>query len=207
MPEPSGEPNETLFLTATVSCNNPKSTVAENYPWSIPGAHNTVTKWPTPFGITQVRGKPNQFIICSDCPCPTAKQAVVEKPIKAKGTTAKNLKRTVIRFDAASHLLSEHQQKMLNHLYRSLADHYQLTITGYTDDTASGGTITNETLAQYRAEAALDYLLSLGLDKSRTTIKALPLCCYIASNDTDSGRALNRRAEIIISSQLTGKSL
>jgi len=210
-PEPSSEPTEAPVATSANHCNEQIRTVDDNYPWSIPGHHTTLTKKSAPLGITQTRGEPDQFIICSDCPCVTSKSATESKPLKKKeknkdrATPTNNSKKIVIRFEPASFVLGEQQQQRLTRLYQTLPDSYQLTITGYTDDTTSGGSITNESLAQQRAKAVFDFLVGLGVSKSKTTVKASPLCCYVAPNTTDSGRALNRRVEIIITSLSTNR--
>ena len=210
-PEPSSE-HKAAPVTAQVNhCNKPVSSIDDNYPWSIPGHHNTLTKQPAALHIAQIRGEPNQFIICADCPCVTPKNAIKNKPAKKKennkdkAISANNPKKIVIRFEHASFVLNEQQEQLLTRSYHALPDPYQLTITGYTDDTTPGGSITNESLAQQRAKAVFDFLVMLGLDEDHTTIKASPLCCYIAPNTTDSGRALNRRVEIIITSLSTNR--
>ena len=185
-----------------VSCNK-VSDIPEGYTWSIPGYHDTVSSRSAQISITQVRGEPDQFTFCLDCPCPTSKsKAPTNLPVD-QAKAGHNQRKAVIHFDHASTIIEAKQQAILNRLYQSLSEHEQLTVTGYTDDTAPGGRIENEVLARQRAQAVVDYLVSLGLDPKRVTIKASPLCCYIASNDTDTGRALNRRAEILISSSLS----
>lgn len=204
-PEPDSEQNEASDVAQVNHCNKQIGTDDDDYPWSIPGHHITLTKQSASFGITQTRGEPNQFIICSDCPCPTPKNATGRKQLKNKTVSKSNPKKVVVLFDHASYLLNERQKQILTRLYQSLPKNYQLMITGYTDDTSPGGTITNETLARLRAESVLDFLVTLGIKKSHTTIKASPLCCYVAPNSTDSGRALNRRTEIIITSSSTNR--
>jgi len=85
-------------------------------------------------------------------------------------------------------------------LVNTLPEAYRITITGYTDSTATGGTITNVTLARQRAQSARNHLIGLGVDKNRIAVNVSPLCCYIDSNTTESGRAKNRRTEIIVTS-------
>jgi len=210
-PEPSSEPKEEPVATSVSHCNKQIKTVDDTYPWSIPGYHTTLTKQPTALHITQTRGEPNQFIICSDCPCVTPKNATAnngtKKNIKNKGRAAptNNPKKIVIRFDTASFILNEQQEQLLTRSYQALPGRYQLTITGYTDDTTPGGTITNESLALQRATVVFNFLVTLGLDEKHTSVKASPLCCYVASNATYSGRALNRRVEIIITSLPTNR--
>jgi len=205
-PEPSSEQKQTPEAELVNHCNKIRA-VDDNYPWSIPGYHDTLTKQPAPFRITQTRGEPDQFIICSDCPCVTPKSATADTPPKKKEKkrSTGNPKKLVIRFDPASYILNAQQQHLLTRSYQALPSKYQLTITGYTDDTTPGGSITNESLALQRATAVSDFLVALGINESNTTTKASPLCCYVAPNTTDSGRALNRRVEIIITSLSTNR--
>jgi len=81
------------LITATIK--NQIISVDDNYPWSIPGYRDTLTKQSAPLNITQTRGEPDQFIICSDCPCATPKNATEHKPLKKKETArpTSNLKK------------------------------------------------------------------------------------------------------------------
>ncbi len=181
-------------------CNADDGAIRDDYPWSIPGHHITVTNHRMSLGIIQTLGEPNQFILCDDCPCPTPKSIANAGVAAPKQNITTNPKKTVIHFDPATYHLSVQQQQDLKRLHQSLADDSLLTITGYTDDTAAGGAITNEALAQHRAHVVLDFLVSIGFNDKRATVNASPLCCYAASNTTAAGRALNRRAEIVITS-------
>ena len=174
------------------------SNIPQDYPWSIPEYHNTPVKHTDSFGITQTRGTPDQFTICTDCPCPTVKSIDKATMDAANINRPGNLKKVVIHFDHAAYQLGEQDKNTLARMVRSLPKVYQLTITGYTDNTKPGGNTTNEALAQHRAQTVSDYLITLGVNQQQMTIKAAPLCCYIAVNTTDTGRALNRRTEIII---------
>ena len=196
-PQTNAEPNEQVN-----SCNEIPN-IPEDYPWSIPGYHNTVSKQAHHISIIQTRGEPNQFTFCDDCPCPTSKNKTQENKSIAQKEATRNLRKVVIHFNNASAQIDAKQQATLKRLYQSLPNNHQLTITGYTDDTAPGGTVENETLAQQRAQAVLSHLVELGFDKNKASTKASPLCCYIAPNNTDAGRALNRRTEILISSSIS----
>jgi|GEM_PF-3206254 len=202
-PVPNSEPKEAPDTSQVGDCIRQNSPINSDYPWTMPGHHNTLTRQTGSFGITQTEDDTNQFVICADCPCPTLKRAAKVGTAVTRLETKANLKKTVIHFAPASYQLDEHQQQILRRFHRSLPDRYQLTITGYTDDTTPGGTITNASLARLRAKAVFDFLVTLGLEARHATIKASPLCCYVASNTTASGRALNRRAEIVMSSLST----
>jgi len=178
------------------NCDTESKQIRGDYPWSVIGHHTTSVARYHSLGISQSLEKPRQFTLCSDCPCPTAKQHV-STHTSSKTTKASNSStKTTVRFDHASSDLSDSDRQLLIRFFKTLSKSAQLTIAGYTDDSAPGGTITNETLALNRATRVRDFLISLGLQESQVTVKASPLCCYIASNDTDSGRALNRRVEI-----------
>lgn len=204
---PITDKKEPQQFIKTVPCQDVNAAIADDYPWSIPGHHSTIISRYSSFGVTQVRGTPNQFTLCSDCPCPTPKSVAKASVDVSSKDISNNLHKVVIQFDHASYLLGEHERQRLTRFYQSLHDDYRLTITGYTDDTAPGGTITNDSLAQKRAQSVFDFLASLGLKAETATLKASPLCCYVATNSTDTGRALNRRAEVVMTStSITGKT-
>lgn len=175
----------------------------DDYPWSIPGSNPTPVRHNTSLGVVQVKGTPNQFTYCADCPCPTQKSPVEANTIASRNETSTKIKKVSIHFNHASFALSERERQILTRFYQTLPNDYRLAITGYTDDTTPGGTITNESLARKRAQTVFDYLISLGLEEDTATIDSAPLCCYIAPNSTDTGRALNRRAEIVMTSTST----
>jgi outer membrane protein OmpA-like peptidoglycan-associated protein len=69
-------------------------------------------------------------------------------------------------------------------------------IRGHTDNI--GGEVYNLDLSQRRAEAVKEFLVSVyGIASHRLTIQAYGESQPIESNDTESGRAMNRRVEFI----------
>ena len=78
----------------------------------------------------------------------------------------------------------------------------RLLINGYTDNSPVGpqlraqGVTSNEELSQKRAEAVMEYLVSQGFKADMMTAKGFGNSNRVASNDTASGRAENRRVEI-----------
>ena len=196
-PQQNTNPIEAKPAAPRATCTE-ITNIPQDYPWSIPGYHDTKAKHTESFGITQTRGTPDQFTICTDRPCPTVKSIDKATIGAAYKNRFSNLKKVVIHFDHADYQLSEQHQNTLARMVRALPEAYQLTITGYTDNTMPGGSTTNEALAQHRAQTVSEHLITLGIKKQQMTVKAAPLCCYIAANTTDTGRALNRRTEIII---------
>ena len=79
---------------------------------------------------------------------------------------------------------------MLSHKY---GEYSVIRIEGYTDDL--GGIEVNQRLARRRAEFVADWLKRHGV-MNPIRIKSQGKCCYVAPNDSDMGRAENRRAEI-----------
>ncbi len=71
-----------------------------------------------------------------------------------------------------------------------------VAVVGHTDDL--GPDDENFTLSQLRAEAVVDRLVDLGLDRTRFTARGEGESSPIADNDTAEGRAQNRRIEFIL---------
>jgi outer membrane protein OmpA-like peptidoglycan-associated protein len=69
-------------------------------------------------------------------------------------------------------------------------------IRGHTDD--QGTAEYNARLSADRADAVRDYLVEAGVDPSRLSTEGVGFDEPIASNDTEAGRAQNRRVEIIL---------
>lgn len=77
-----------------------------------------------------------------------------------------------------------------------------LMIEGHTDNVGSEDS--NLTLSQHRAEAVRTYLLEQGVSNNRLGAYGKGESSPIASNDSASGRALNRRVEVIIANPAAG---
>jgi outer membrane protein OmpA-like peptidoglycan-associated protein len=72
----------------------------------------------------------------------------------------------------------------------------QIRINGHTDDI--GGPAYNLELSEKRAESVSDYLIKSGIDSKRIRYKGFGETVPVASNETEDGRALNRRTEFEI---------
>jgi outer membrane protein OmpA-like peptidoglycan-associated protein len=72
----------------------------------------------------------------------------------------------------------------------------RVRIEGHTDN--RGGANLNQVLSQRRAEAVRDALVQRGVDAARISVVGLGADRPLAPNDTDAGRARNRRVEIIL---------
>ena len=71
-----------------------------------------------------------------------------------------------------------------------------IRIEGHTDSTGSAAA--NLALSERRAQSVRDALVELGVDPGRLTVLGLGEDFPIASNDTDEGRARNRRVDVIL---------
>ncbi len=72
----------------------------------------------------------------------------------------------------------------------------EVEIAGYTDNV--GGDQVNKDLSLRRAKAVRDYLIRHGIDANRITAKGYGKDNPILPNDTDEGRAANRRVEFVV---------
>ncbi len=72
----------------------------------------------------------------------------------------------------------------------------ELLIVGHTD--AVGSADYNASLSQRRADAAAAYLASQGVPRARVRTEGRGLAEPVAGNDTEAGRAQNRRVEVAI---------
>ncbi len=74
--------------------------------------------------------------------------------------------------------------------------HVSIEISGHTD--SKGSDEYNLNLSQGRSQAVVDYVASQGIDKNRLQAHGYGEAKPIDTNDTDEGRANNRRVEFTI---------
>jgi len=103
-----------------------------------------------------------------------------------------------VLFDFDKFQLLESAKKEIQNLYNylNLNESFKITINGYTD--AVGNDIYNKDLSQKRARAVADYLLKMGLSKSRVSWHGYGGKIPIATNTTKQGRQKNRRVEFVL---------
>ncbi len=101
-----------------------------------------------------------------------------------------------VSFDTGRADIKPQMRPVLDDVGRSLDPSMRATIVGHTDST--GGDALNETLSQQRAQAVRDYLVTRGVNASHLTVQGRGSREPVAGNDSDSGRAANRRVEIFL---------
>ena len=101
-----------------------------------------------------------------------------------------------VTFDFAKYDLKPQFYPALNTVAATLKEYNQtiVEVSGHTD--SIGSDAANQTLSERRANAVAGYLMGQGVQRERFEIIGMGERYPVASNDTDSGRALNRRVEI-----------
>ena len=116
-----------------------------------------------------------------------AKVDTVRKEITLSGDTN-------FEFNKAALLSSAYPT--LDQLAKSMKDNPETRwkIEGYTD--SKGSDSYNMKLSRERAQSVVDYLINKGIERSRLEVVPFGESQPVASNDTQEGRAMNRRVEI-----------
>jgi outer membrane protein OmpA-like peptidoglycan-associated protein len=139
---------------------------------------------------------------CLNCPPPEADDLNVdstylteEQPAFSVGSTFV-LKEIFFEFDKST-LLQQSFFELMKLM--ALLDNYPnmcIQISGHTD--AKGSDAYNQRLSENRAKAVVDYLVSKGVDGKRLQYKGYGKSMPLETNDTEEGRAKNRRVEFKI---------
>ncbi|BAV08749.1 WD40-like Beta Propeller Repeat [Filimonas lacunae] len=209
---PEVRPIKTLYVKGTVS----DATTGKGIPSTVELTDNqqqkTITKIQTDetghYFITLPTGKDYTFTVnrkgylfysdiyaLSNKPADTTYQKDIPlQPIVLNATvTLKN-----IQFNSNSTNLEPVSKIELDKLVQLLGDNFSLhvQISGHTDNT--GNAAQNIALSTSRAKSVVDYLVSKGIDAKRLTWKGYGSAKPIADNNTEIGKALNRRTEFTI---------
>jgi len=148
-------------------------------------------------------GVPDYKDSCRDLPgdstnngCPEIKKEVmnlVQVMALAKEASHK------IQFESGKATLKPSSYPVLDQIAKILMENptYKIEVQGHTDNV--GKPEKNLELSEKRALAVKEYLVSKGIEESRISTKGYGDTVPIASNSTATGRAQNRRVELIIS--------
>lgn len=103
-----------------------------------------------------------------------------------------------VSFDTGSATIKPPMRAVLDPFAASLIDdsHAQITVIGHTDSTGSDAV--NGPLSVQRAQNVRDYLSGRGVAVTRVVTEGRGESEPIADNNTDAGRAKNRRVEILL---------
>jgi outer membrane protein OmpA-like peptidoglycan-associated protein len=125
-------------------------------------------------------------------PAPAPVAAAPAPPVKKKIV----LRGVIFDFDKAN--IRADAVPILEEAARTLQDESQLTVSvnGYTDSVGSDAY--NQRLSERRADAVRAFLEKLGVSASRLTARGFGESNPVASNDTEEGRAQNRRVELVV---------
>lgn len=144
----------------------------------------------------------------SECPRPTPKtvsgipSATAGRPVSPTTIVSRGMQEEeqktaqanfVVHFPFAKAKPTREAFASLEAAARTIRPNDTLRIVGFTDDI--GTQAVNDRLARDRAEYVALWLKRRGL-QNPMKIEANGKCCYVATNSTEEGRALNRRVEI-----------
>lgn len=99
----------------------------------------------------------------------------------------------IINFDFGRKRLNENASTEIEQIITDIGTATKIVLNGYTD--SIGSKAFNDVLAMQRAINTKQALIKRGV-KVDIEVNGNGNCCYLASNDTDAGRAKNRRVEI-----------
>jgi outer membrane protein OmpA-like peptidoglycan-associated protein len=102
-----------------------------------------------------------------------------------------------VSFDSGRADIKPQMRPILDEIGRSLDAGVRVSVVGHTDSTGSDAI--NDPLSRERAIAVRNYLSSRGVPAERITVDGRGSHESVQSNETESGRAANRRVEIFLS--------
>ncbi len=103
-----------------------------------------------------------------------------------------------VNFDTDKYIIKDQYNDRLYKFveFMNMMPHYKAEINGHTD--SIGSEQYNQTLSEKRAQAVMQKLIEIGLDRARLTYKGYGETQPLSTNDTKEGREQNRRVEATI---------
>jgi outer membrane protein OmpA-like peptidoglycan-associated protein len=212
---PEARPEKVLFVTGDVKDKNNNEPVRAKVELI-----NAVTKQITEIPVDTVTGKyaiavvfKNDYIMtvqkdgyAYDSKYFAQKDTAIEKPIKVN-FEVKSIelgaayKLNDIKFPTNSAELDEDSKIVIKEFMKFLTENPKISVSinGHTDDV--GNDESNLKLSDDRAKSVYDYLIASGIKAARLKYHGYGETKPIESNQTEQGRAMNRRTEFVI----TGK--
>jgi outer membrane protein OmpA-like peptidoglycan-associated protein len=141
------------------------------------------------------------------CPSVTGKTVASQAPVdslanslrsetplaQAETVQADQVETAIVYFAVGSARLDRGARETLSQFAPIARQSHRMVVTGRTDN--SGSESLNRVLAQARANAVAAYLRQLQT-ADHIEVESQGSCCYVARNDLEEGRQLNRRAEV-----------
>ncbi len=166
-----------------------------------PGAHDVKATAIDALGNVSTDQTMNEIVIKTP-PKVVQPEETAKEPVKSDLACQKNLDavlgRATIHFESDSERIRPESMKLLDEVARILntCPKTRVLIAGHTD--ATGSATYNQSLSERRAAAVGRALVKLGVSASRFTAVGYGESRPVADNDTEEGRAKNRRIEFII---------
>lgn len=125
------------------------------------------------------------------------KPYLIDVPLKPIKAGEKSILRNIF-FEFDKFTLKPESRIELDRLVRLLNENpsMRIEVSGHTDNT--GTAEYNRTLSDNRAKAVVSYLVNAGIDAKRLSAKGYGETQPVASNETEEGKALNRRTEFTV---------
>jgi len=161
-------------------------------PTGMIGATNAALDWGIGVGIAVAFAGPTLEMPTAPPPPPPAAPPPPPPPVKEK------IVLRGVHFDFNKATIRPEDMPILDQAAETLKEHgtVLVTVEGNTDNIGSDAY--NQKLSVRRATAVRDYLAQHGIAESRMTVVGKGASNPVASNDTEDGRAQNRRVELLV---------
>lgn len=133
--------------------------------------------------------------------CPLPQYPATVKPVEPVAPSTETITLSdqgavLFAFDSSELTPAAHEQLMVLMSKLSNADVLSIKVIGHTD--SKGSDAYNQKLSERRASSVAAFLLNQGLAPDKLTSQGLGESQPVADNDTEEGRARNRRVELVI---------
>jgi outer membrane protein OmpA-like peptidoglycan-associated protein len=166
-------------------------------PTGLANGTDTALDWGIGLGIATTFTAPS---LSMPEPPPPPPPAVAKAPPPPPPPAKEKIVLRGVHFDFNKATIRAEDMPILDQAAETLKEHGAITVTveGHTD--SIGSEEYNQKLSVRRASAVRDYLAQHGIDATRMTVVGKGESDPVASNDTEDGRAQNRRVELLVAS-------
>jgi outer membrane protein OmpA-like peptidoglycan-associated protein len=156
-----------------------------------------VNSWSGP--VTRCAGDPNAKPPAPELEPPPPAPEPGPEPERAVLRDDKIEIRQAVQFEFGKAVLLDESKGLLDEVAGIIKEHPEIKkvrVEGHTDNV--GNKAFNQRLSQQRAQSVREYLISQGVEPKRLLAQGYGMSKPIDSNDTEEGRAKNRRVEFNI---------